>query len=237
MQGQRQLGLKQRRHETLFLDGLPDSYGYTANVQTGWTLSCHNLGKRFGERWVFRHLELSLAQGTVLIVRGSNGSGKSTLIRLMAGLLAPTEGTVQLRWGEQNLPERRAWLGWSATDGALYRELTAREHLRWWATLHHTPATDADLIAHLERFELGARADDLLRTYSTGMRQRMRLALATWGRPPLLLLDEPDAGLDTSGMRLLERVIDEHRATGIVVLATNRHESLAWGDLTLEMGA
>jgi len=195
------------------------------------------LGKRFGERWVFRHIELTLSQGTVLVVRGSNGSGKSTLIRILAGLLTPTEGRVQMALAGQAFAERRAWLGWSATDGALYRELTAREHLRWWATLRDTDATDTELMAHLERFELGARADDLLRTYSTGMRQRMRLALATWGRPPLLLLDEPDAGLDARGMLLLERVIDEHRTFGIVVLATNRNESLAWGDLTLEMGA
>lgn len=206
-------------------------------MQTGWTLTCHDLGKRFGERWVFRHLEFTLSQGNVLIVRGSNGSGKSTLIRILAGLLSPTEGAVQLRWGHQPLPERRAWLGWSATDGALYRELSAREHLRWWATLRHTEATDADLQSHLARFELGTRADDLLRTYSTGMRQRMRLALATWGHPPLLLLDEPDAGLDANGMKLLEQVINEHRTRGIVVLATNRRETLAWGDLTLEMGA
>jgi ABC-type transport system involved in cytochrome c biogenesis ATPase subunit len=62
-----------------------------------WTLACHRLGKRFGERWVFRGLELELGVGARLIVRGANGSGKSTLLRLIAGLLAPTEGRVELR--------------------------------------------------------------------------------------------------------------------------------------------
>lgn len=202
-----------------------------------WVLECHRLGKRFGERWVFRGLELTLEAGTVLLVRGANGSGKSTLLRLIAGLLAPTEGTVVLRYQGTPVADRKRYLGWCAVDGALYRELTGYEHLRWWAQVRNLPAERDLLLAHLERFELGHRAHERVRAYSAGMRQRLRLALATYGTPPLLLLDEPDAGLDSSGLQLLERTLHEQATYGIACFATNRAEFARWGNLALELGA
>ncbi len=202
-----------------------------------WVLECQQLGKRFGDRWVFRRLSLQIVQGTLLVVRGVNGSGKSTLLRLIAGLLAPTEGMILLRYGDHPVPNRHEWLGWCATDGALYRELTAYEHLYWWATVRGTATERERLMEWLGRYELADRAHDQVRTFSTGMRQRLRLALATWNSPPLLLLDEPDAGLDRAGLSLLERVLDEQRTQTITLFATNRSEHTHWGDLVLEMGA
>lgn len=202
-----------------------------------WRLECQRLGKRFGERWVFRGLELALETGAVLIVRGANGAGKTTLLRLMAGLLAPTEGAVVLRMDGKAIADRKRYLGWCAVDGALYRELTGYEHLRWWAQVRGLPAEPDALFAHLERFELGSRAHERVRAYSAGMRQRLRLAIATYGTPPVLLLDEPDAGLDPAGLNLLKRTIDEQAAYGIVCFATNRAELARWGNLALELGA
>lgn len=203
----------------------------------GWVLECESLGKRFGTRWVFRGLSVRVMQGTLLTVRGSNGSGKSTLLRLIAGLMAPTEGQVRLGYATQTLTPRTDWLGWCATDGALYRELTAYEHLHWWATVRGGTPTQPLLMEWLARYELAERAHDHVRTYSTGMRQRLRLALATWGRPPVLLLDEPDAGMDPRGIDLLERTLHEQRTFGLALFATNRPEHARWGDLVLEMGA
>ncbi|MCS7209115.1 MAG: ABC transporter ATP-binding protein [Fimbriimonadales bacterium] len=202
-----------------------------------WTLECHRLGKRFGDRWVFRGLELQVSSGTVLVVRGANGSGKSTLIRLIAGLLAPTEGTVSLSCDGKSLPNRTRFLGWCAVEGALYRELTGYEHLHWWAQTRGLPCDRDTLLAHLERFELAGCAHERTRAYSAGMRQRLRLAIATYGAPPLLLLDEPDAGLDASGLKLLRQVLDEQTRYGIALFATNRAECAVWGDLALELGA
>ncbi|GIV08870.1 MAG: heme ABC exporter ATP-binding protein CcmA [Fimbriimonadales bacterium] len=202
-----------------------------------WSLACRRLGKRFGERWVFRGLELQISSGTVLVARGTNGSGKSTFIKLLAGLIAPTEGEIVLRRAGSPIADRTRLLGWCAADGALYRELTGYEHLRWWAQTRGLPDRPDALMAQLDRFELAHRAHDWTRAYSTGMRQRLRMAIAAYGEPPLLLLDEPDAGLDSSGLKLLKQVLDEQAHRGIAVFATNRAECAAWGSLTLELGA
>jgi heme exporter protein A len=202
-------------------------------------LRCRNVGKRFGERWVFRGLDLEVLQGQVLVVAGANGSGKSTLLRLIAGLTPSTEGEIALEMAGGSLPASfvSKRLGWSATDGALYGAMSALEHLRWWAMLHDDNVSDQQLLAHLRHYELDNRTGDWVKTFSTGMKQRLRLAIATLCEPVLLLLDEPGAGMDTQGRELLKRVIDEQRTRGITLLATNQPDEYALGTLMLRMGA
>lgn len=202
-----------------------------------YCLRCHRLGKRFGLSWVFRGLDLELQGGQTLVVIGPNGSGKSTLLKLVAGLLQPTEGEIALRVNGEVLENRPRWVGWAATDGALYGALSALEHLRWWATLHNLPISEEGLITHLQRYELAAYAHHWVRTFSTGMRQRLRLAIATLCRPPVLLLDEPGAGLDEAGKRLLEQTLHEHGQSGIVILATNDPGEYRYATLHLRLGA
>lgn len=202
-------------------------------------LRCQKIGKRFGERWVFRGLDLELAQGEVLVVAGANGSGKSTLLRIVAGLIPPTEGETSLTTANARLSPHAVSkrVGWAAVDGALYGAMSALEHLRWWARLHGMSFPDKELIRHLSHFELDARAEDWVKTFSTGMKQRLRLAIATLCQPFLLLLDEPGAGMDEHGRSLIERAIDEQRTRGITLLATNQSDEYALGTLMLRMGA
>lgn len=191
-------------------------------------LAAHDLGRKFGPRWVLRHIEFSLEPGQVLVVRGRNGSGKSTLLRLLAGLLSPSEGKVARPEG----PLRRT-LGYAALDLALYPNLTAREHLAFARTMRPIEASDEVL---LERVGLSDAADRMAGQFSSGMRARLKLALALQADPPVLLLDEPTASLDEAGRGIVDAVIDRQRERGVVVVATNEPEDCpqATGVLHLE---
>lgn len=160
-----------------------------------------------------------------LVVRGRNGAGKSTLLRTLAGLIRPTEGTVRLPEGDP-----RVQLGYGALEQALYGPLTVREHLEFFARLRSCPARTDEL---LEQIGLGYAADFPARSLSTGMKARLKLAIAIQARPEVLLLDEPGAGLDAAGRELVETILDGHR--GPLVLATNDEAERRFATHELEL--
>ncbi|HXH62138.1 MAG TPA: ABC transporter ATP-binding protein [Fimbriimonadaceae bacterium] len=171
-------------------------------------ISCTGLGRRFGPRWIVRGVEIEVSQGQVLCVLGSNGSGKSTLLRMLAGLLSPTEGKV----------ERTGTLGYSAIDLAVWPQLSAREHLDLAGELR---GKSTDTVALLEHVGLKDAVDQPAGEFSTGMRGRLKLALAIQHSPQILLLDEPSAALDGAGRTLVEQIVDEQKQRCAVVIATN----------------
>ena len=171
------------------------------------------LGKRYGRRWLFRDLSFDVERGQRLAILGHNGSGKSTLLRLLAGLLAPTEGRVE---GPEGDP--RTTLGYAALEMALYASLTVEEHLTLSARLRGCAARTDEL---LEEVGLGYARSFPAGQLSTGMKGRLKLAMATQARPALLLLDEPGAALDEAGRALVSRIAEAQTARGALVVATN----------------
>jgi ABC-2 type transport system ATP-binding protein len=185
-------------------------------------LELSGLGRRFGTRWAVRDLEVSLAAGTVTGFLGPNGAGKTTSIKMIAGLLVPTEGSVRI-FGcdvERTPDEAKRRLAYIPDRPYVPERLSARELLRFIAGLYgQTKAVaDTDGVAALKRFGLAGREDDLLGTFSHGMRQRVLLASAFMRRPQVLLVDEPMVGLDPQGARLVKRVLREAADDGAVVL-------------------
>ena len=174
---------------------------------------------RYGRRRLFEALSVSVEPGAALAVVGANGAGKSTLLLVLAGIVSPTAGTVTLTVGGRAVPaaERPLAVGLVAPALQLYDPLTARENLAFLARARRLPA--ASVAAALDRVGLLARADEPLATFSTGMRQRMRLAAAVLHRPAVLLLDEPGATLDAAGRDLVASLVAEPGA--VVVVATN----------------
>lgn len=172
-------------------------------------LHAERLGRRFGGRWVFRGVEFDLLPGQVLAITGANGSGKSTLLKVLAGLLAPSEGAVR----------GPAKIGYAALDLALYAQLSAPEHLAL-AARYRGLAPDP---AALERVGLGEAGAKRVAAFSTGMRARLKLALALQHAPPVVLLDEPSAALDEAGRSLLAELL---RTGPAFVLATNDDRDL-----------
>lgn len=193
-------------------------------VRQGVVIRCAGLGKRYGLRWVLRGVQMDLPAGECLLVTGPNGAGKTTLLRLLGGLESPTEGEVHATGA----------IGFAAPDLALYPNLTATEHLRFAATLRRVEPRAREL---LERVGLCDHADKPVGAFSTGMRSRLRLALAIQHEPAVLLLDEPTASLDAQGRAVVGEIIEEQRARGCIVLATNSDGDREYGDLEVRLGA
>ncbi|MGC8874977.1 MAG: heme ABC exporter ATP-binding protein CcmA [Chloroflexia bacterium] len=196
------------------------------------------IGKRYGRLRALQGVEAQVESGEVLVVAGRNGSGKSTLLRIIAGLTRPSSGTVVLYENGRILSpeERRSRIGLVAVDVALYGELTARENLAFFARVRGQTLLPKEALRLLAEVGLAGREDDLVLTYSSGMRQRLKYACALLHRPPVLLLDEPGANLDASGTEMVERILAQQRQRGLVVLATNDPREVAWGDRVVRLG-
>lgn len=191
---------------------------------------------RFGRRRLFEGLSVEVEPGAPLAVVGPNGSGKSTLLLVLAGVLAPTAGAVRLVVDGREVPadERPLRVGLVAPALQLYEPLTARENLAFLAQARRLPDAAAGVEAALDRVGLFARADEPLATFSTGMRQRMRLAAAVLHRPAVLLLDEPGATLDAEGRALVAALVAEPGP--VVVVATNDPDEAALCPRRLTLG-
>lgn len=202
-------------------------------------LVCENLSKRFGRRLLFRDLSAAVEGGRSLAVTGANGAGKSTLLRLLAGVLTPSRGRVQL-FGPGGAPvgeaARPLCTGLVAPYLNVYDGFSARENLWFIARARRLPDAAARIQEALEQVGLGARADDLVGTYSSGMKQRVKYAAALLPTPLLLLLDEPSANLDAAGLAMVRRVAEAQRAAGrLLVVATNSADEAARCDAQLRI--
>lgn len=199
-------------------------------------LRVENLSKLFGDTTVLSGLSLRAEQGAVVSISGPNGSGKTTLLRIVAGLLRPSSGEVAMGEGE-GAPwdgvSRRRQVSFVSPDLALYASLSARENLDFFACVR---GVDADSDRLLEHVGLDSGNTDPIDTFSSGMRQRLKLAYALQARPAILLLDEPGATLDETGRGLVRNIVADQREHGLALLASNDPEEVAYGDETLHLG-
>ena len=183
-------------------------------------ISVRGLSKRYGAKRVLERLDLDVPRGGFAVVTGPNGSGKTTLLRVVAGLAAPTGGSVEVA-------ADRAQIGYLAHEPLVYRELTALENLDLYGRLYHVPERRERIGMLLERFGLWDARGAQVGAFSRGMLQRLALCRALLHDPALLLLDEPYSGLDDEGVLLLDRELRERRASGTFVVATHDPERLA----------
>ena len=202
------------------------------------TLAAENLDKSFSGPPLFSGLDLRVETGLVAVT-GRNGSGKTTLLKILAGLMRPTSGRVRVERDGRALEdqERRLAVGWAGPDLALYGELTAEENLAFFRRAAGRAASREDIRrrlndAGLAEESFGRRVEE----YSTGMKQRLRVAFATLFDPPLLLLDEPTAGLDAEGRAMVLGVIEGARRRGAVVVASNDERDFAAPESRIELG-
>ena len=193
--------------------------------------------RRYGERVALDGVSVRVEEGQTLVVFGPNGAGKTTLLNVLAGLLRPHAGTAAVLGAE--LP-RESWklrgkVGLLAHEPLLYRELTPRENLRFQARLHGVD--EARVAVVLDAVGMGARADDPVSELSRGMVQRVAAARAVLHDPPLLLLDEPWAGLDPAAVELLEPVVGRGSGKTRVVVTHDVAGGLREADTSLGLKA
>jgi heme ABC exporter ATP-binding subunit CcmA len=183
------------------------------------------LEKSYGATGVLRGLDLEARPGEVLTLLGQNGAGKTTLLRILATLTRPDSGHVRVQGLD---PVKQGELVRQATgvvmhSPMLYGDLTVRENLLFFGRMFRLDRTQSRARLVLERMEMDERADVRVRHLSHGQQKRVALARALLHQPRMLLLDEPESGLDQRARRLLEDVIDEFRAPGRSVVMTT-HE-------------
>ena len=174
------------------------------------------VSQRYGSMTVLHDLNLNLGEGEVLGLFGHNGAGKTTSMKLILGLLAPSEGQVKVLGRAPNDPQVRRQLGYLPENVTFYPQLSGRETLRHFARLKGAVLSQVDEL--LEQVGLAHAADRRVKTYSKGMRQRLGLAQALLGEPKLLLLDEPTVGLDPIATQDLYLLIDRLRQRGTSII-------------------
>ncbi len=197
--------------------------------ESGPVIVGEGLEKRYGRKRVLRGVSFSVPAGGFLVVTGANGAGKTTLLRLVAGLAAPTRGSIDVA-GE------RADLGFVGHEPLLYRELTALENLELFGRLYRVPERRERSGMLLERFGLWEARSDRVSTYSRGMVQRLSLCRALLHDPALLVLDEPFTALDGDGARVLDDELAAVAGDRTIMLSTHdpaRVASLASDRLVL----
>jgi ABC-type multidrug transport system ATPase subunit len=198
----------------------------------GISISFADVAKRYDLRVVFRGISGTASPGEVLVLTGPNGSGKSTLLAILCGLIRPTRGTVVHARGGEEIP-RGSWrghLGVVAPAMSVYEELDAMENLRFFARVRGMGKAEDRCRRCLELVGLEPERKTVVRGFSTGMTQRLKIAQALLDDPAVLFLDEPGSNLDPAGQDWLEGHVAGLAAAGkTVILATNDRREMEWG--------
>jgi heme exporter protein A len=181
-----------------------------------------HLKKSYGLKPVLRDVSITLQQGECVALLGMNGAGKTTLLRIMAGLTKPDGGTLRIEGLDiiHDIQKIRRQVGIVGHQSYLYEELTALENLLFFGQMYRVKHIRERAHMLLQRVGLGKRAQDRVQTFSRGQTQRLAWARALLHSPRLLLLDEPDTGLDQQGSTLVETLLAEHTQQGGTTLFT-----------------
>ena len=189
-------------------------------------IAAHGLSRRFGSRVVVDDVSFEVGRSEIVALLGPNGAGKTTTMRMLAGLIAPTSGTVTIDGVGLTRATGtflRSRIGFLTEAPGLWDRLTVRENLEVYAGLHGLAHPASVIDRALAQFELTAHASARAAELSKGMRQKVALARALLHEPRILLLDEPTSGLDPEIMRGVRTMLDNRRAAGCSVLLSTHN--------------
>jgi heme exporter protein A len=187
-------------------------------------IKAERLFKSFGHITALRGVDFSIARGETATLFGPNGAGKTTLIRILAGLVHPTSGKAFIDGCDMSNeePEPRKKIGVISHQTYLYNNLTTLENLRFYGRMYGVKPLEERITKAIEEVGLADRRNDLVRTFSRGMQQRLSIARATLHSPSILFLDEPYTGLDQHAARNLRKILEHLHTEGrTVVMVTH----------------
>jgi ABC-type multidrug transport system ATPase subunit len=196
-----------------------------------------DVGKRFNREWIFRHFNYEFLQGQKYAITGPNGSGKSTLLQVIAGATLHNEGTVEYRDEQQitNNEQQYNYISIAAPYLELIEEMTAKEMLEFHSKFKAL-VTSPGIEAILKIVGLEKAAHKQIRYFSSGMKQRLKLAQAFFSDTPVLLLDEPTTNLDADGIALYLSLISNHTKDRLVIVSSNVKQEYEFCEEVIEMG-
>jgi ABC-type multidrug transport system ATPase subunit len=180
-------------------------------------ISLTKTGKRFNRDWIFRNFSFEFTAGNAYAITGPNGSGKSTLLQVIGGSMSVSEGKVQY-----DVPEEQFFKHMSITAPYLevIEEMTAQEFFTFHAQFKPF-VSSVSISSIIEKIGLQKSAHKQIRYFSSGMKQRVKLAQAIFSDVPVVLLDEPCTNLDAEGISLYQRLISEHCLGRMVIVSSN----------------
>lgn len=203
------------------------------------TVVVEGLGRRYGRRWALADVSFEVPAASVVMVAGRNGAGKSTLFRVLATAIHPDRGRASVGGFDvvRHREDVRRMTAILSHHNYLYEALTARENLE--VVCNHLGSSHAQIPAVLEKVGLTDRANDLVSTFSAGMRKRVSLGRVLLQNPTVVLLDEPYGALDPSGFQMVDDFVASLKQSGATVLmATHQVERVAnLADMTLVLEA
>lgn len=193
-----------------------------------YSVHASSLSKSFGRRLIFKDIGFSLEDSGIFGIAGPNGSGKSTLVKIIAGLISPSSGKIIHSFsGKEIIPERlHNHIGFISTYLILYEEFTAWENLTISSNIRGVKFSNEKVETLLNKFLIFNRRNDLVKTYSSGMKQRLKFIFALMHSPDVLILDEPTSNLDEEGKKVVYDIIQEEGKDRIVVIASNEEKDL-----------
>jgi ABC-type multidrug transport system ATPase subunit len=186
-------------------------------------ISLTNIGKRYNYEWIFRKITLELNTENNYVILGSNGSGKSTLLQLLSGSLVQSEGEIKYNSGAVSIENIFRHVSYAAPYIDLYEDFTLSESVNFHSKFK--PFSGALRPSEvIQLMELEKASDKQLKYFSSGMKQRVKLALAILSDTPLLLLDEPASNLDRAAISWYQQLIKDHSSNRLIIVASNQQE-------------
>ena len=195
---------------------------------SNYSIEVKELNKTFGRRLIFENLNFKVEDKGIFGITGANGSGKSTLVKIIAGLLSPTSGNVIHQHDNKKIESEdlHDFIGFVSPYLFMYDEFTAEENLNNVAKIRGIELNKEKVDYLLKQFLLFDRKDDLVKTYSSGMKQRLKFIFSLMHSPRLLILDEPTSNLDVAGKTAVYQIVKEESLNNIILLASNEESDL-----------